>query len=494
MPSSDWGESWASFPGFDHELEQIIEKSTRLTKFLSEKATLQIEFAKKMRELAQKHQTKYTQIAPKNEKTAADGFSTNAAFRSLIGHTLKWTYQFESNAKSVMHLVQTDLSPTDLKTREKRTKINADHQRINAQFQEQQRRVTNSRAEHGKRKKEHDGAKMKYLRYRERNDKTIIEEDKLRMQSSDKEALAERAKEEFNRQVLLFNQFQKQYYTDNMPNLCRTLQDTHKNLTACWRVTLKEYVKSSKKDNEIEHQCNSTLYKDVDQIDRNQDADFVFNLRRKSSQLPIGLDLLEDNTILPSQSSIKNQNAEIFNKVADLTITKELHSPRDSRRSGPPSPGSARSSGREKKTKEESRRKSRDTRERSPRRSNRRESDVITNIQSQMKWQQPGTRKFDRHRSKPVMTDIPEPRSRPEGLSGEEGEFTEWDEASVMETFGKGKVLYDFVAETGDGCLNVKEGELIDISLRDMNGWSNARKLDSKEEGFIPTSYFELTE
>ena len=63
----------------------------------------------------------------------------------------------------------------------------------------------------------------------------------------------------------------------------------------------------------------------MDQIDRNQDADFVFNLRRKSSQLPIGLDLLEDNTILPSQSSIKNQNAEIFNKVADLTITKELH-------------------------------------------------------------------------------------------------------------------------------------------------------------------------
>jgi hypothetical protein len=66
MPSSDWGESWASFPGFDHELEQIIEKSTRLTKFLSEKATLQIEFAKKMRELAQKHQTKYTQEALEN--------------------------------------------------------------------------------------------------------------------------------------------------------------------------------------------------------------------------------------------------------------------------------------------------------------------------------------------------------------------------------------------------------------------------------------------
>ena len=138
-------------------------------------------------------------------------------------------------------------------------------------------------------------------------------------------------------------------------------------------------------------------------------------------------------TFLQRPSALKEKNIQF------------IQSPRDSRRSGPPSPGSARSSGREKKTKEESRRKSRDTRERSPRRSNRRESDVITNIQSQMKWQQPGTRKFDRHRSKPVMTDIPEPRSRPEGLSGEEGEFTEWDEASVMETFGKGKVIYDFV-------------------------------------------------
>ena len=45
-----------------------------------------------------------------------------------------------------------------------------------------------------KRRKEQDQAKTKYLKYRERSDKNIGEEDKLRVASSDKEALTERAK------------------------------------------------------------------------------------------------------------------------------------------------------------------------------------------------------------------------------------------------------------------------------------------------------------
>lgn len=61
MPSNDWGDSWASFSGFDIALEHSVEKTTRLTKFLSEKATAQIEYCKKLREIAQKHQQKFNQ-------------------------------------------------------------------------------------------------------------------------------------------------------------------------------------------------------------------------------------------------------------------------------------------------------------------------------------------------------------------------------------------------------------------------------------------------
>ena len=62
----------------------------------------------------------------------------------------------------------------------------------------------------------------------------------------------------------------------------------------------------------------------------------------------------------------------------------------------------------------------------------------------------------------------------------------------MIETFGRGKVLYDFVAEDNDGCLNIKEGEVIEVSLREANGWSKARKIDTREEGFVPSTYVQL--
>ena len=58
-------------------------------------------------------------------------------------------------------------------------------------------------------------------------------------------------------------------------------------------------------------------------------------------------------------------------------------------------------------------------------------------------------------------------RSKAPGRSLVE-DVTEWDDESVMETFGRGRVLYDFVAEPGDDCISVLEGEIIDVSLRNV--------------------------
>ena len=152
-----------------------------------------------------------------------------------------------------MNIVQNELSPTDKKSREKQQKIKADGQKLQNQLQEQQRRLNNAKSELAKRRKDQEAAHLKYLKYKERGDKNIQEEDKLRVTNSDKEALVERANEEFNRQVYQSNQIQAQYYNDSLPNLCRSRQETHKNLTACWKVCMKDLVKFAKSDNDIEH-------------------------------------------------------------------------------------------------------------------------------------------------------------------------------------------------------------------------------------------------
>lgn len=62
MGSSDWGGKPALFCEFDTSLDLILEKTTRLAKFLSERAQAKIDYSKKLKEISQKHQQKYNHI------------------------------------------------------------------------------------------------------------------------------------------------------------------------------------------------------------------------------------------------------------------------------------------------------------------------------------------------------------------------------------------------------------------------------------------------
>ena len=59
MGSGDWGGQPSNFVQFDNSLDLIIEKTTRLAKFLSERAQAKIDYSKKLKEISLKHQQKY---------------------------------------------------------------------------------------------------------------------------------------------------------------------------------------------------------------------------------------------------------------------------------------------------------------------------------------------------------------------------------------------------------------------------------------------------
>lgn len=86
-------------------------------------------------------------------------------------------------------------------------------------------------------------------------------------------------------------------------------------------------------------------------------------------------------------------------------------------------------------------------------------------------------------------------RQQPDGLSDGEDGYSEWDTMSVVETFGRGKMLYDFQDNSNENCLMAKVGDIIEVSLRGgSDGWTRARHVKSNQEGFIPTSYFKLSD
>ena len=42
--------------------------------------------------------------------------------------------------------------------------------------------------------------------------------------------------------------------------------------------------------------------------------------------------------------------------------------------------------------------------------------------------------------------------------------------------------------------VRVRTGEIIDVSMRDVDGWSKIKKVENGEEGYIPTTYFKLVD
>ena len=59
-------------------------------------------------------------------------------------------------------------------------------------------------------------AQQNYAKLIEKNDSNIQDQDRLRVQSSDKEALAQRSKEELDRQTKLFDKQNSTFYDEGL--------------------------------------------------------------------------------------------------------------------------------------------------------------------------------------------------------------------------------------------------------------------------------------
>ncbi|CBY40647.1 unnamed protein product [Oikopleura dioica] len=163
MSSQNWGLSVASFAGYDEALDIFLEKTSRLAKFLTEKAQLQIEYSEKMKSLTIKHQTKFMAIGNRNgQKGAAVESSTNKVFINVLGQTQKWCHDSDKMARVMLQAVNQDLAPTEKKSRERRSKLQAEDQKIRSTTDDLKKRVVNAKSKSAQRQKESEQARISF--------------------------------------------------------------------------------------------------------------------------------------------------------------------------------------------------------------------------------------------------------------------------------------------------------------------------------------------
>ena len=85
---------------------------------------------------------------------------------------------------------------------------------------------------------------------------------------------------------------------------------------------VKIIVKVLENDNLL--MSNSTLQRDIGQIDRNYDSDIIFNIMRRPSILPPEIRNTTSSSSNMSQNKIARQNAQIVNNLANTSLSTEV--------------------------------------------------------------------------------------------------------------------------------------------------------------------------
>ncbi|CBY38670.1 unnamed protein product [Oikopleura dioica] len=278
-------------------------------------------------------------------------------------------------------------------------------------------------------------------------------------------------------------------------------------MTQCWKISLKEIARKLRDTNDGSKQSIATLNKEIDSIDRHWDSDLIFSQKQRPAPVIPTTSGFQEEVVTPkfSQRSIEMQNAEIMASLQNTKIDSQSISGEQSRRESSSSQFliPAQSSDRNRKQSE-----SREKRKKDRRTTRVKGEDIDPALRSiiDSKAKRPGRRTHDFSSKEsspsassvvmnlPLSAELIGTRGRPEGLSAAEDERTEWDEMSIAETLGRATVLFDFTGEKSHDTISVRTGEIIDVSMRDVDGWSKIKKVENGEEGYIPTTYFKLVD
>ena len=79
---------------------------------------------------------------------------------SVLGQTQKWCHDSDKMARVMLQAVNQDLAPTEKKSRERRSKLQAEDQKIRSTTDDLKKRVVNAKSKSVQRQKESDQARI----------------------------------------------------------------------------------------------------------------------------------------------------------------------------------------------------------------------------------------------------------------------------------------------------------------------------------------------
>uniref|UniRef100_A0A4W6F7X7 Formin-binding protein 1-like n=1 Tax=Lates calcarifer TaxID=8187 RepID=A0A4W6F7X7_LATCA len=489
-----WGtELWDQFENLDKHTQWGIDFLERYAKFVKERLEIEQNYAKQLRNLVKKY-------CPKRSKDEEPRFTSCLSFYSILNELNDYAGQREVVAEEMAHKVYGELMRygQDLKAERK-------HEGRKAQqyLDHCWKQMDNSKRKFERECKEAEKSQVTYERLDNDINATKSEVEKAKAQFYLRTHMADESKNEYAAQLQNFNAEQWKHFNNSIPNIFKNLQDMDERRTVKLGETYRSFAEAERRVVPIISKCLEGMVSAAKAVDERRDSAIVVESFKSGFEPPgdfpfedfsqnlsrTGLDGSISNTpkgdrdrdgVPGPRSDPKHPMSRTKNKLWLFGKKPKAPSLEDFSHLPP-----------------EQRRK----------RLQQRIDELNKELQKEMDQRDALNKMKDVYEKNPQMGDpnslqpkISETICNMEKLRSEihknevkKRDFDdEFDDDDPLPVIGHCKALYSFDGQN-EGTLVMKEDEVLYIIEEDKgDGWTRARK-QSGEEGYVPTSYVEIT-
>ncbi|XP_068104573.1 formin-binding protein 1 isoform X11 [Hyperolius riggenbachi] len=539
------------FDNLEKHTQWGIEVLEKYIKFVKERTEIEINYAKQLRNLSKKYQTK------KNSKEEEESKYTSCkAFQNTLNEMNDYAGQHEVISENMSSQIMVDLMRFIQELKQERKSHFHDGRKAQQQIETCWKQLESSKRRFERDCKEADRAQQHFERMDADINVTKADVEKARNQAQIRHQMADDSKGDYSSVLQKFNREQNEHYHTHMPAIFQKLQDMEEKRIARLGESLKTYAEIDRQVIPIIGKCLDGITKSAESIDMKQDSQTVIEAYKSGFEPPGDVDF-EDFT-----QSIKRT-------VSDTSLTNTT---RADGKADPKTPGKSRGKlwpfikknklslklgatpedfsnlppeQRRKKLQQkvdelnkdiqkeidqrDALTKMRDVYLKNPQMGDatsvgHKLTEIGNNIEklrvevqkfegwlAEVEGRLPARNDSSRRQSAlyetqnaaPVNNCAQDRESSPDGSYTEDQsqetevkvtptEFDDdFDDEEPLPTIGTCKALYPFDGEN-EGTISVAEGEILNVIEEDKgDGWTRIRRSE-EEEGYVPTSYIEV--
>ncbi|XP_075434788.1 formin-binding protein 1 isoform X23 [Ascaphus truei] len=541
-----WGsELWDQFDNLEKHTQWGIEVLEKYIKFVKERTEIEINYAKQLRNLSKKYQTK------KNSKEEEESKYTSCkAFQTTLNEMNDYAGQHEVISENMTSQITTELMRFVQEVKQERKSNFHEGRKAQQHIETCWKQLETNKRRFERDCKEADRAQQYFEKMDADINVTKADVEKARQQAQIRHQMADDSKGDYSSVLQKFNREQHDHYYTHIPGIFQKLQDMEEKRIERMGESLKTYSDIDRQVIPIIGKCLDGITKSSESINEKQDSQTVIESFKSGFEPPGDVDFEDFTQSLKrtvSDTSLSNSKADGKSepKVPAKSRVKLWPFIKKNKGAGPEDFSNLPPEQRRKKLQQkvdelnkdiqkeidqrDALTKMKDVYVKNPQMGDACSVDQkLVEIENNIEKLRLEAQKFEGWLSE-VEGRLPvrnESARRQSGLydaqntatvnncaqdreSSPDGSYTEdqsqetevkvtptefdddFDDEESLPTIGTCKALYPFDGEN-EGTISVAEGEVLSVIEEDKgDGWTRIRR-NEEEEGYVPTSYVEV--